>query len=359
MITSIRLRNFKGHRDTTLPLRRMTVLVGPNGAGKTSLLQALNLLSRLVQEPPNHVLSGESAPRDLISRSVPTRLVSMEAQGVEGESPWSVTVELSEPPPQKSPVHRLAWMEGLIQGAKDNPDATLQSLWDRPVLTQAVGNTVFYHFDASRIAAPAYSAEEEPVVEENGENTAVVLAHLKLDREDVFNQISAEFRKIVPNVKRVHVTRAKFQAGNITLMGNRILLDFKGAADVPAHAASEGTLITLALLTALCSPNHPRVILLDDIERSLHPQAQMELVRELKKLLESFPDVQIIATTHSPYILDEMSPKDVWALALRDDGSVALKSLAEHPQAAQMEGALTTGQLWSLDPEWRWVLGQK
>jgi hypothetical protein len=44
------------------------------------------------------------------------------------------------------------------------------------------------------------------------------------------------------------------------------------APDVPAHAASEGTLITLALLTALCSPNRPRILLLDDIDQSLHPQ---------------------------------------------------------------------------------------
>jgi hypothetical protein len=36
---------------------------------------------------------------------------------------------------------------------------------------------------------------------------------------------------------------------------------------------------------------------------------------------------------------------------------VATKSLAEHPQAAtKIKGALTAGQLWSLDPEVRWVL---
>ncbi len=41
MLTSIRLQDFKGHRDTLVPLGRFTLLVGPNGSGKTSVLDAL------------------------------------------------------------------------------------------------------------------------------------------------------------------------------------------------------------------------------------------------------------------------------------------------------------------------------
>jgi len=142
-------------------------------------------------------------------------------------------------------------------------------------------------------------------------------------------------------------------------IGHKVFFDFVGAHDVPAHAASEGTLITLALLTALFSPNRPRLLLLDDIDQSLHPQAQMEFMRQLKRLLENFPEVQLVATTHSPYILDELDPSEVRVFALRKDGSVACRSLSEHPQAEKMRGVLTSGQLWSLDPEWRWVLEER
>ena len=78
----------------------------------------------------------------------------------------------------------------------------------------------------------------------------------------------------------------------------------------------------------------------------------------LKELLElpEFKETQIIATTHSPYVLDELEPEDVIAFVSRTNGSVAWKSLAEHPDAAKMKGALKTGQLWSLDSERSWVL---
>jgi predicted ATPase len=116
--------------------------------------------------------------------------------------------------------------------------------------------------------------------------------------------------------------------------------------------------VVLALLTVLYSPHRPDVVLLDDFDHSLHPRAQMELVRMIKELLalDDFKETQIIATTHSPYVLDELAPEDVIAFALRDDGTVASKPLSEHPDAQKMKGSLKTGELWSLDAERDWVL---
>jgi predicted ATP-dependent endonuclease of OLD family len=79
------------------------------------------------------------------------------------------------------------------------------------------------------------------------------------------------------------------------------------------------------------------------------------MIRSLLALRE-FEDLQIVATTHSPYILDELDPSDVYAFALRDDGTVASRRLSAHPEAEKTRGTLKAGQLWSLDPERDWVL---
>ena len=49
--------------------------------------------------------------------------------------------------------------------------------------------------------------------------------------------------------------------------------------------------------------------------------------------LDDFKELQVVATTHSPYILDELNPSDVHAFALRDDGTVATRPLSEHRKA--------------------------
>lgn len=366
MISSIRLSSFKGHRETRMPLGRLTVLVGPNGAGKTSVLQALELLTRLVRESPKQVLRGNLSPWDLLQRGSPGP-VAVVAEGKAGDGPWRLSLEVpvSEKDSglfQSQPT--VAWNFGGTAHIRQNVDRPLADLWSDARFAQTIGPAMLYRFDARRIAEAAYSGDENPTVNEDGGNTAVVLAALKLEQEEVFERIEAELRKIVPNLQRIRVKRVKMPRETAAhpsaeaWVGNKIFLDFKGASDVPAHAASEGTLITLALLTALCSPMRPRLLLLDDIDHSLHPQAQMHLMRELKRLLEEFPEVQLVATTHSPYILDELEPSDVRVFALRPDGSVACRSLSEHPQAEKMKGVLTSGQLWSLDPEWRWVVGE-
>jgi hypothetical protein len=280
--------------------------------------------------------------------------------GAESHVPWRAVVQFSTPPPDEEVRMRLSWQVGDDRGEKDSANALLRVYWGNvSPLTQALGASVLYRFDARQIAAAAFSADENPAVEYDGRNTAVVLAALKLEHEEAFNRVESELRKIVPNVQRLLVRRARIPSDNgHPQPGNKVFLDFKGAPDVPAHAASEGTLVTLALLTALCSPARPRVLLLDDIDQSLHPQAQAQLMREIKGLLEGFPEVQIVATTHSPYVLDELDPADVIVFAPCEDGAVACRRLSEHPQAAQVKGMLTAGQLWTLDPESRWVVGE-
>jgi predicted ATPase len=166
-------------------------------------------------------------------------------------------------------------------------------------------------------------------------------------------------RRLVPSLKRVFIKPATVQhpSNPNPVTGSKLYFDFQGAKGVPGHDASQGTLVILALLTVLYGRDRPSVILLDDFDHALHPRAQIELVRMIKDLLalDEFKDTQIIATTHSPYVLDEVSPSNVIAFALRDDGTVASTPLSEHPDAPKVNGALKAGELWSLDAERDWV----
>ena len=50
------------------------------------------------------------------------------------------------------------------------------------------------------------------------------------------------------------------------------------------------------------------LLLIDEIESSLHPRAQRRLIRDLATMCKD-RDLQIILTTHSPYILEELPPE--------------------------------------------------
>jgi hypothetical protein len=369
MIQQVRVQNFKAHRDTTVPLGRFTVLVGPNGSGKTSVLQALRAMGRLANDSlgPFHALLGELPPSSIVNRATPGGPISIALAGDADGTPWQASMEIARRiTDQGEEVWRndYSWTWGTDHFEDhQNHAGSFRATAPLPLRNVLVA-TELYHFDAQEIAAPAYSDIAYPYVSRTGACTSAVLAALKLDQEEAFERIEDELCRIVPNVERIRVRRSvathiqSEMPGSILpggVMGHEVYLDFRGAPGVPAHAASEGTLITLALLTVLHSPTRPRLLLLDDIDQSLHPQAQVQLVRELHRLLAERPDLQIVATTHSPYILDEIDTADVQVFALRGDGSVAHKRLSEHPEAAK--GVLTSGQVWSLDPEKRWVVG--
>jgi len=93
---------------------------------------------------------------------------------------------------------------------------------------------------------------------------------------------------------------------------------------------------------------------LDDLDRALHPQAQSDLVGLLRKLLDQSSDLQIVATSHSPYLLDQLHPEEVRLTAIRDDGSVACAGLDQHPAFEQWKETMAPGEFWSFVGE-SWV----
>lgn len=61
---------------------------------------------------------------------------------------------------------------------------------------------------------------------------------------------------------------------------------------------------TITELLSLDIPNNS-IVLIDEIETSLHPRAQRRLIRDIANI-SRLRHVQFIVTTHSPYILDEL-----------------------------------------------------
>lgn len=66
------------------------------------------------------------------------------------------------------------------------------------------------------------------------------------------------------------------------------------------------------------------LVLIDEIESSLHPRAQRRLIRDLADRCRDL-ELQIICTTHSPYILEELPP-DARRYIMESDGAKKIVS---------------------------------
>ncbi len=360
MLEHLSLHEFKAHRSTELWFSRLTMLVGDNASGKTSVLDALALQGGL-RPPFEDIRRGAWSIPNLLRRGAPSNRITLLSGGTRDNEAWTSTLRLMQAGEQKYVVEASAQIGQSTYEAGVNATGDgfgYGGKWD--AIRAVTGSAAVYRLRAARIAATAYSPNPEVRIEVDGTNTALVLAAMKLGDDERFEIIEEVMRRLVPSLDRVRI-RPEAIRNDVTDVihhGSKIYFDFHGAKDIPADGASHGTLILLALLTTLYGPDRPQLVLIDDIEQALHPRAQRELVQLLRDLIArpEFSDLQIVATTHSPYALDLLDPSEVYAFAVREDGTVASKRLSEHPDAEKMKGSLTAGQLWSLDEERTWVL---
>lgn len=348
MLTKVSINNFKAHGHTEIELEPLTVLVGANGVGKTSVLEALNLLGG------SFVRLSEPLPVEHISRLLP--LLRSKDQTADITANFTRD-DGTDDSLQLKFEHNKDQLDFSLPTDVDPNDISALGFKNRTKrqeeLNRHVGSTVLMKLDARAIASTGYVDADGPGVGPDGSNVAAVLATWKLDDDQRFADTLSGLKEIVHQVRNIRI-RPVPPVGNKP-NGYAMAFDFDDASNVPAAMVSEGTLVTLAILTLLHSARQPRLLLLDDLGSELHPTAQGELVRLLRKIQSVNPELQIIATTHSPYILDGVEPKNVRVFARAKDGTAQVRSLAEHPESARTD--LTTGQLWTLDPE-QWVLDE-
>lgn len=226
--------------------------------------------------------------------------------------------------------------------------------------------------DGRMISQPSYSPDPVPKVSNDGTGLATVLAWLQGEQYEKFEAIQARIREFVPQIERIRTRRSPVslvetqevpvgldREGKDVLatrhyqrnvIGSEIVFDYFHAKGVHAKHASEGTLLLLALLTVVATED-VSVLLLDDIDRALHPKAQQQLVDYLRVISQS--GVQTIATTHSPYLVLHLEYDEVKAMTLSDSGAALIGKLTEHPEYPRWNEHMSTSEFWTVfGEEW-------
>jgi Fe-S cluster assembly ATPase SufC len=360
MITRAKFENYKALRNVEITFdSRLTVIVGPNGSGKTSVLRGLDDLLVLGSGVPFSD-AVNIRPWMMYLKYHPEDRIFLELTGyaaLDG-SEAGLRMEL------KSREHRGA--SGLhdedvaIRYRAGSTDGKWQpvSSSSPPVL----GGATFAQLDPGLLAQATYPTGGFPYIAPSGEGLASALAGIALNDPLSFQQITKHLQSIVNQVRGIRFNRFESDREErestqpdpqlIRLMKRKhiteaLLFDFAAARGVHATEVSDGTLLILGMLSLIYAFPNSAVLLLDDLDHGLHPKAQMDLVGLLRKLLDEFPNLQIIATSHSPYILDRLEWNEVRVTALNDDGSAVCEPLTAHPLYERWKSSMSPGEFWS------------
>ncbi len=357
MIHVIKVRNFKSLASVDVAFERFTVFVGANGSGKSSLLAAIECFAEALTLEPSGVFRNERDPETLYTR--------------EGDGELEIALEVGG--------RWLSLFACPSEAVPRQPNGQDQIHWRlrhdpvdmRVHFARELSPISFLRLDPRLLAKASYSADNIPTMAETGEGLASVLADAALSRPEVFADIKAKLRELLPTVRDIRLQRervlkqesevVRFGEEGITrhferpYQGYALVFDFEHAQGIPAHAVSEGTLLLLGMLTALLGQQPPKVILIDDLERALHPLAQKRMVGVINQILEKFPDLQVIATTHSSHLLNYLEHKQIRLMALDDQGHSHCGELKDHPKYEKWKEEFYPGEMWSAFGD-RWLV---
>lgn len=150
----------------------------------------------------------------------------------------------------------------------------------------------------------------------HGENLATILSELKKD-EEKWQILHDWLSLIVPSISEVQVRKGEFD--------NSLNLQFiENNKALPAVSISDGTIYTLAILTAvLWNIDKDALIVIEEPERGIHPQAITELINFIREATEQ--NLNIITTTHSETFVRNCKLEELWIVD-KIDGKTQLKS---------------------------------
>lgn len=308
MVTKLKLSNFKAHRDTRIDLSELTLLTGVNSSGKTSIIQALLLLRQSFVK--NKLKDGLELNDDLVRiglcdealhkiASEPAIVISV----FNNDDEMFFKFDADEKHLNNTFIYRDKTSPISIDG--------LNSV--------SLFNSNFQYLSADRIGGEStFEKSDYEVISQRqvskyfGEGELAVQYLLQFQADPCINLLDNTESTLLDEVKRWEQRISQRISFNIEddKQGHVVITygysssndHEKSIEGISADNMGFGVSYSLAIIIALLSAQPGALIILENPEAHLHPQAQSEIANLISFVAER--GVQVIVETHSDHIIN-------------------------------------------------------
>lgn len=311
MLTKLHIQNFKSLKEVTLDLQPVNLLIGPNNSGKTNLLKAVEFL----WEQRLDGIKTDKFLQDCFKHENVEILIRAEAFGQSylGKCKLNNTTKSVE-------------CQRYYNFKEEREVSSTPELFK---LTKILDTIQLYRPN------PLKFTEAEPIISsvtihEDVSNLVPFLETLRDEYRENFAQIEGDIRKCLPEFQDI---RFKTVAPTTNSNDKRTFKKWGLFSEVSkmtywAEELSEGVLYFVALLCIINQPNPPQLLLLEEPERGIHPRRIKEVMDFIFNLSQS-KGIQVIMTSHHPYVLNEFEdiPEAVFVFDKDEDGATQVRNL--------------------------------
>lgn len=348
-VHSLTITGYKSIRELkNFALKDLNVLIGANGAGKSNFINLFRLLNEMYEKQLQIYVQKQGGPDAILhfGRGTTERLHAefyFDANGYK--------FDLTPTADNRLVFEReVSWFKGVRYNSTPSAtlgtghaEAKLKEAKDiySPYVRDSVSNWRVYHFHDTSDTA---KVKQRHATNDNLRlkiDAANLAAYLRLLNE----KHEAEYRRIIETIQLV----LPFFDDFVHREGEPeyVELEWKqrGKPDTPfrAHMLSDGSLRFICLATLLLQPISllPYTILIDEPELGLHPYAITVLADMFKQVAE---DRQLIVSTQSVELVNELSPEDVIVVD-QENGASNFRRYTEEELSGWLE-EYSMGEIW-------------
>lgn len=324
MLTSIRIQNFRSIRDASVKLGQVNLFIGPNNSGKSNFLKGIDLAASLLANTNKDGRAGRNnLPKELQETpygSPATMVFTIDAISEDAEAHVTTTASLTDDILQlKTSIKPFVFQNSLFSD-NDSEKEIQQLPYD---LRSHLRNTIIYNTNPERLRG---SVKLKNINNLSSDGTDLVLFLFSLSQNNrlLFKKIEADLKNCIQDLVSVSTPPDPEEPG-------KLKLKFFDQNDVGywAEEVSEGVIYLLALLCIVHQPNPPKLLLLEEPEKGIHPRRIKEVIDFIFELAR-LRNIQIILTSHSPYVVDHFADiPECISVFDRENGETVIHNAAD------------------------------
>ncbi len=345
------------------PLNDLNVFVGANGAGKSNLIELFRMLLAMTEKNfSRFILAHNGADGFLFNGPKVTAAIKAEfvftshsdfSQGPNiyrfeatptADGRKFLLSEEREYVTTDSRSYGPAAEESRLRDEKDEKSRDGQWNGVGYHVYKAISNWMVYHFHDTSANAPMrrYEIVENCLrLRSDASNIAPFLLRLKAEpaRSSYYTEIVNAVRLVIPFFDDFRLDVQEMgEARKVALSWQQNGSDFP----MQPYHLSDGSIRFICLATALLQPDPPSMIVIDEPELGLHPEA-IGILSEL--IQDAAKRTQVFIATQSPLLLDQFAIEDI-VVVNRREGQSTLERL-EGADYDQWLEDYSVGQLWT------------
>lgn len=217
-----------------------------------------------------------------------------------------------------------------VENKKEFPAAT----W---LLNLLIDGVVFFDPTWSKLRAPSQPGLKRKPLLSSGENLPWLALRLQEDDPERFALWVSHVRMALPQITAITV-REREEDHHAYFR-----VTYEAGFEVTSSGLSEGTLRILALTLLAYIEDAPRLLVVEEPENSIHPQAIASVLDSLRSLYDS----QVWVSTHSPIVLASTKLPELLITRLDRSGAASVTPGDQHPRLADWKGAIDLGTLFA------------